>query len=89
MQKSSTIHTWHLAQYHTDMPMPLLALPRHLFILYKIGLNMGKPMGRHPHTHYIIPNTKKDTKRGRDPVIFASPCAPPSTGCRSPKIGQT
>ena len=25
---------------------------------------MGKPMGRHPHTHYIIPNPKKSPKKG-------------------------
>jgi hypothetical protein len=49
---------------------------------------MGKPMGCHSHTRYIISNPKKDPKRGRDPVISASYCAPPSIGCRSPKIGQ-
>jgi hypothetical protein len=52
---------------------------------YKIGLSMGKPMGRHSHTRYIIPNPKNGPKRGRDPVISA----PPSTAWRSPKIGQT
>ena len=35
------------ALHHIDAHSPL-TLPRHLFILYKIGLNMGKPMGRHP-----------------------------------------
>jgi hypothetical protein len=49
---------------------------------------MGKPMGQHPHTRYIISNPKKDPKRGRDPVITASACAPPSTGYRSPKVGK-
>jgi hypothetical protein len=47
---------------------------------------MGKPMGRHPHTHYIIPKPKKALKRSRDPMISASSCAPPSTACRSPKM---
>jgi hypothetical protein len=47
---------------------------------------MGKPMGQHSHTRYIIPNPKKGPKRGRDPMISASSCAPPSTACRSPKI---
>jgi hypothetical protein len=46
---------------------------------------MGKPMGRHPHTHYIILNPKNGPKRGRDPAISALSCAPPSTACRSPK----
>jgi hypothetical protein len=49
---------------------------------------MGKPMGRHSHTRYIFPNPKKDPKRGRDPAISASSYAPPSPGCRSPKICQ-
>jgi hypothetical protein len=40
---------------------------------------MGKPMGRHPHTRYINPNPKYALKRGRDPVISASTCAPPLT----------
>jgi hypothetical protein len=44
---------------------------------------MGKPMGRHPHTRYIIPNPKKGP---RSHVISASSCAPPSTACRSPKM---
>ena len=52
--------------------MPLLTFHGHLFILKKIFLNMGKPMGRHPHTRYIIPNLKKDPKRGQDPTIFSS-----------------
>jgi hypothetical protein len=49
---------------------------------------MGKPMGQHPHTRYIIPNPKKDPKRVRDPMISSSSCALPSIGYRSPKIGQ-
>jgi hypothetical protein len=63
----------------------LLTSPSYLFIHYKIGLSMGKPMGRHPHTHYIILNPKKGPKRGRDPMISASSCAPPLTAYRSPK----
>jgi hypothetical protein len=49
---------------------------------------MGKPMGRHPIPITYSQKPKKDPKVGRDPVISASSCAPPSTGCRSPKIGQ-
>jgi hypothetical protein len=36
-----------LAQYLCTIQL-LLTLPNLLLILYKIGLNMGKPMGRHP-----------------------------------------
>jgi hypothetical protein len=50
---------------------------------------MGKPMGQNPHTRYIIPNPKKDPKRGRDPIISASSCSLTLTGFQSPKIGQT
>jgi hypothetical protein len=49
---------------------------------------MGKPMGRHPIPVTYSQKPKKDPKVGQDPVISASSCAPPSTGCRSPKIGQ-
>jgi hypothetical protein len=51
---------------------------------YKIGLNMGKPMGQHPNPITLSQNPKV----GRDLVISASFCAPPSTGFRSLKIGQ-
>ena len=59
--KSMYNYHLHLAYHHTDayiVFMPLLTSPRHLFIHYKIGLNMGKPMGRHPHTRQIIPKPK-------------------------------
>jgi hypothetical protein len=46
---------------------------------------MGKPMGQHPHTHYIIRKPKKALKRGQYPVISSSSYALPSTACRSPK----
>jgi hypothetical protein len=75
---------------HTD---PTLALSHsyslHLLsIIYtcKIGLIMGKSMGRHSHTRYIILNPKRGPKRGRDPAISALSCASPLTACRSPKI---
>jgi hypothetical protein len=53
----------------------------HLVSIYTLqkGLNMGKPMGRHPHTHYISPKPKSTLKRGRDPAISASTCTHPST----------
>jgi hypothetical protein len=49
---------------------------------------MGKPMGRHPIlvTYSHIP--KRGPKGGRDPMIFASSYALPSTGRQSTKIGH-
>jgi hypothetical protein len=75
---------------HTDLitstkPSTLLTLPSYLFILYNIGLNMGKPMGRHPFPITLTQNPKRAPKVGRDPVISASPGAPSLTGCRCPK----
>jgi hypothetical protein len=58
---------------------PLLTSPNYLFIHYKMGLNMGKPMGRHPITCYINPKPKNPAKNGRDTAICAYPCAPPWT----------
>jgi hypothetical protein len=49
---------------------------------------MGKPMGRHPILITDSQKPKKDPKVGRDPVISALSCVAPSTGYRSPKIGQ-
>jgi hypothetical protein len=48
----------HLALSIIHLCAPLLTLPSFLFIYYKKGLNMGKPMGRHPHTRYISPKPK-------------------------------
>jgi hypothetical protein len=49
----------HLALSITHLPISSpLTSPRYLFIHYKMGLNMGKPMGQHPHTHYISPKPK-------------------------------
>ena len=49
------------------------------FYLYitKRGLNMGKPMGRHPGPITLSPKTQKG---GLASMIFASPCAPSLTG---------
>jgi hypothetical protein len=60
-QHAQSIYNYHLhlAQHHN-----LDLLPNYLFIHYKKGLNMGKPMGRHPHTRYINPNPKNALKRG-------------------------
>jgi hypothetical protein len=49
---------------------------------------MGKPMGQHPIPVTYSQKPKKDPKVSQDPVISTSSCAPPSTGCRSPKIGH-
>jgi hypothetical protein len=50
--------TWNLA--HRLFPTS----PRCLFIHYKIGLNMGKPMGRHPFPITYSQQPKKRPKRG-------------------------
>jgi hypothetical protein len=52
----------HLAYHHTDVYIILHAPFLHRLDIYlyitKVGLNMGKPMGRHPHTCYISPKPK-------------------------------
>jgi hypothetical protein len=45
-------------------------------------------MGQYPNPVTYSPKPKMNPKVGQDPMIFAPSCAPPSTGCRSPKIGQ-
>ena len=55
---------------------------------YKIGLGMGKPMGRHPYPITYSQNPKRDPKVGRDPLTSASSGAPSLIGCQSPKNGQ-
>ena len=92
--------TQHLQHLHSSLQVghivytkPLLALsffasltlPSCLFILYKIDLNMGKPMGRHPFPITLTQNPKRAPKVGRDPMISASPGAPSLIGCRCPK----
>jgi hypothetical protein len=57
---------------HTDLitstkPSTLLTLPSYLFILYNIGLNMGKPMGRHPFPITLTQNPKRAPKVGEIP----------------------
>jgi hypothetical protein len=76
---------------------PLLKCPQGPFLhsiefyLYitKRGLNMGKPMGRHPGPVTLSPKTQKGPKKGGlASTISTSPCAPSLTSCRSPKNGQ-
>jgi hypothetical protein len=43
----------------------LLTSPRFLIIYYKMGLNMGEPMGRNPHTCYIS-QIQKIPKKGAE-----------------------
>jgi hypothetical protein len=50
---------------------------------------MGKPMGQHPHTHYIILNPKKGPKRGRDPTISIHLVLHLRQPVEVPKLGQT
>jgi hypothetical protein len=45
-------------------------------------------MGRHPIPITYSQKPKKNPKMGRDPMISALSYDPPSTSCRSPKIGQ-
>ena len=71
-------------QYSLQLLPTYIAYPS--IYTYKIGLNMGKPMGRHPIpvTYSQIP--KRTQKKGWDPTISASSCIPYSTSCRSPKM---
>jgi hypothetical protein len=67
---SLTQHAQSMYNYHLHLALStshtcknayivsLLTSPSFLFIHYKMGLNMGKPMGRHPHTRYISPKPK-------------------------------
>jgi hypothetical protein len=50
--------TWHLA--HRPFPTS----PRYRFIHHKIGINIGKPMGRHPFPVTYSQQPKKRPKRG-------------------------
>ena len=60
---ASLYHLSHsLLQHLSHRPFP--TSPRYLFIHYKIGLNMGKPMGRHPIHVTYSQKTKKGPKRG-------------------------
>jgi hypothetical protein len=66
LYKFLTICTEHLqTTLALSLSAMLLISPRYLFILYKIGLNMGKPMGRHPIpvTYSQIP---KRTQKGAE-----------------------
>jgi hypothetical protein len=45
-------------------------------------------MGQYLNPVTYSQKPKMDTKVGRDPMISALSCAPPSTGYQSPKIGQ-
>jgi hypothetical protein len=71
----------------------LLTLLSYLFIHLQKGLNMGKPMGRHPITCYINPKTlcwvHKPTKQVRSRDLSSSWALHLRPACRSPKSGQT
>jgi hypothetical protein len=75
----------HMDLITSTKPSSLLTLPSYLFILYNIGLNMGKHMGLHPFPITLTQNSKRAAKVGQDPVISASPGTPSLTGCRCPK----
>jgi hypothetical protein len=85
----STISHRYAFAHSNNLQLPPLTLPRHLFIHYKIGLNMGKPMGWHPIpiTYSKIP--KRTQKGVKIPWSILFSCTPSSTGCQIPKIGQT
>jgi hypothetical protein len=78
-----------LSLYHIDtiQSSSTRCLDVYLYIT-KVGLNVGKPTGRHPFPITLSQNPKRDPKVGRDPLISALSGAPSSTGCRSPKNGQ-
>jgi hypothetical protein len=73
--------------YITIIPTTLLYL-HCLFLDYKMGLSMGKPMSQHPFTVTSTQNPKMDPKIGLASLISASPCAPYFVGCHSPKSGE-
>jgi hypothetical protein len=73
--------------YITIIPTILLYL-HCLFIGYKMGLSMGKPMDRHPFPITSTQNPKMDPKIGLASLISALHCAPSLARCRSPKSGQ-
>jgi hypothetical protein len=59
-----------LAIHHIDVLLPpLLTLPKYLFIDYKMGLSVGKPMGRHPFPFTSTQNPKRDPKIGLASLI--------------------
>jgi hypothetical protein len=43
---------------HLAIHFMLTTSPNIYLYITKLGLNMGKPMGQHSHTRYIIPNPK-------------------------------
>jgi hypothetical protein len=53
-----------------------------------MGLNVGKPMGRHPFPVTSTQNPKMDPKIGLASLFSASRCAPSLASCHSPKSGQ-
>ena len=78
-----------LSLYHIDtiQSPSTRCLDVYLYIT-KVGLNMGKPMGRHPFPITLSQNPKRGSKVGRDAMTSASSDTPSSIGCQSPKNGQ-
>jgi hypothetical protein len=82
MHKSFTFN--HIDLITRTKPSALLTFPSYLFILYNIGLNMGKPMGRHPFPITLNQNPKMAPKVGRHPFPITLTQNPK----RAPKVGR-
>jgi hypothetical protein len=87
MQKAliTQIQLLALSLHHIDISSTTSLYGLDIYIYIQNRPKHGQTHGMTSPSRYIFPKTQKG---GRDPLISASSCAPPSTGCQSSKIGH-
>jgi hypothetical protein len=86
LQLLLTLSTTYNCLVIRTLPFILFTSPSIYLYITKSGLHMGKHMGQHLHTRYIIPNPKKGAEISRSPLHLALRLRQP---VEVPKIGQT